>query len=245
MSLRTERGRSGGRAGSGPRWPTRRWCPHPPPHASRHRRGGPQVSGHSRRIGCRWAPMGRHEPVSKSDFMQPVPVRVFGAWGVTIEAPAGVLQVFMPHTPRRGPGRPVPQGFGAVATLERGDRTTITSPFCIRLPNARTPEPDPRACDPPGPAPPSSVGTPARRGTSFCHRDTSSAQWSGVHQNGATPELKVRTLTNLYNARPQWLADAHASLDAAVVSAYGWPEDVEGDDALGELLALNTAGTVP
>ena len=29
-------------------------------------------------------------------------------------------------------------------------------------------------------------------GTSFCHRDTSSAQWSGVHQNGATP---LRTIT--------------------------------------------------
>ena len=61
----------------------------------------------------------------------------------------------------------------------------------------------------------------------------------------AARELKKRTLTNLYNARPQWLADAHASLDAAVASAYGWPEDAEGDDALGELLALNTAGTVP
>ena len=26
----------------------------------------------------------------------------------------------------------------------------------------------------------------------------------------AAKELKKRTLTNLYNARPQWLADAHA-----------------------------------
>ena len=33
-------------------------------------------------------------------------------------------------------------------------------------------------------------------------------------------ELKARTLTNLYNARPQWLADAHAALDAAVAAAY-------------------------
>ena len=33
--------------------------------------------------------------------------------------------------------------------------------------------------------------------------------------------LKARTLTNLYNARPQWLADAHAALDAAVAAAYG------------------------
>ncbi|MYA07537.1 MAG: hypothetical protein F4060_06810 [Holophagales bacterium] len=28
--------------------------------------------------------------------------------------------------------------------------------------------------------------------------------------------LKTGTLTNLYNARPQWLVDAHAALDAAV-----------------------------
>ena len=31
--------------------------------------------------------------------------------------------------------------------------------------------------------------------------------------------LKKRTLTNLYNARPQWLADAHDALDAAVAAA--------------------------
>ena len=34
--------------------------------------------------------------------------------------------------------------------------------------------------------------------------------------------LGRRTLTNLYNERPQWLAHAHAKLDAAVASAYGW-----------------------
>jgi hypothetical protein len=32
----------------------------------------------------------------------------------------------------------------------------------------------------------------------------------------AAAELKKRTLTNLYNARPAWLAKAHADLDAAV-----------------------------
>ena len=52
-------------------------------------------------------------------------------------------------------------------------------------------------------------------------------------------ELKKRTLTNLYNARPQWLDDAHAALDAAVASAYGWPADISDDDSLRELLALN------
>ena len=51
--------------------------------------------------------------------------------------------------------------------------------------------------------------------------------------------LRTRTLTNLYNDRPQWLADAHAVLDAAVAAAYGWPAEITDDDTLGELLALN------
>ncbi len=57
----------------------------------------------------------------------------------------------------------------------------------------------------------------------------------------AAKELKARTLTNLYNTRPQWLADAHAALDAAVAAAYGWPADISEEDALAELLALNLA----
>ena len=55
----------------------------------------------------------------------------------------------------------------------------------------------------------------------------------------AAKALKKRTLTNLYNARPQWLADAHAALDAAVAAAYGWSTDISDDDILRELLALN------
>ena len=57
----------------------------------------------------------------------------------------------------------------------------------------------------------------------------------------AATALKTRTLTSLYNARPTWLADAHAALDAAVATAYGWPVDISDDDALAELLALNLA----
>lgn len=52
-------------------------------------------------------------------------------------------------------------------------------------------------------------------------------------------DLKKRTLTNLYNARPQWLVNAHAKLDAAVFAAYGWPADLSDDDILARLLALN------
>jgi type II restriction/modification system DNA methylase subunit YeeA len=54
-------------------------------------------------------------------------------------------------------------------------------------------------------------------------------------------ELAKRTLTNLYNARPTWLAQAHERLDAAVFAAYGWPSDLLDDDILARLLELNLA----
>ena len=57
----------------------------------------------------------------------------------------------------------------------------------------------------------------------------------------AVKALRKRTLTNLYNARPQWLADAHGALDAAVAAAYGWSTDITDDHALRELLALNSS----
>ncbi len=55
----------------------------------------------------------------------------------------------------------------------------------------------------------------------------------------AAAKLKERTLTNLYNQRPPWLAAAHDALDRAVAAAYGWPEDIATDEALAKLLALN------
>ena len=55
----------------------------------------------------------------------------------------------------------------------------------------------------------------------------------------AATTLKKRTLTNLYNARPQWLRDAHDQLDAAVATAYGWPSDISDDAALQKLFAKN------
>ena len=58
----------------------------------------------------------------------------------------------------------------------------------------------------------------------------------------ARAELKNRTLTNLYDARPAWLANAHAELDAAVAASYGWTADISEDEALRALLALNLAG---
>lgn len=55
----------------------------------------------------------------------------------------------------------------------------------------------------------------------------------------AERELKTRTLTNLYNARPAWLDLLHKDLDRAVLAAYGWPEGIEEDELLQHLLALN------
>ncbi|MCJ7548345.1 MAG: hypothetical protein MUQ30_01520, partial [Anaerolineae bacterium] len=51
--------------------------------------------------------------------------------------------------------------------------------------------------------------------------------------------LKKRTLTNLYNAHPTWLQLAHKKLDDAVFDAYGWPHDLEDEEILERLLALN------
>jgi hypothetical protein len=56
-------------------------------------------------------------------------------------------------------------------------------------------------------------------------------------------ELAKRTLTNLYNARPTWLANAHADLDRAVLDAYGRPPDLPDGEVLARLLALNLERT--
>ena len=55
-------------------------------------------------------------------------------------------------------------------------------------------------------------------------------------------ELKKRTLTNLYNARPAWLDSAHKALDQAVADAYGWTDytsAMSDEEILRRLLALN------
>ncbi|MFL5243584.1 MAG: type IIL restriction-modification enzyme MmeI [Gemmataceae bacterium] len=52
-------------------------------------------------------------------------------------------------------------------------------------------------------------------------------------------KLQKRTLTNLYNERPTWLALAHQKLDAAVFAAYGWQPDMSDEAILSALLALN------
>ena len=60
-----------------------------------------------------------------------------------------------------------------------------------------------------------------------------------ARDEAAAKELKARTLTNLYNARPQWLTDAHSALDAVVAAAYGWDKRINDNVAMNKLLTLN------
>ncbi len=63
-----------------------------------------------------------------------------------------------------------------------------------------------------------------------------------VAKPGHEADLKKRTLTNLYNARPAWLDNAHKALDAAVAQAYGWTDyapEMADEEILRRLLALN------
>lgn len=63
-----------------------------------------------------------------------------------------------------------------------------------------------------------------------------------VAKPGHEADVKKRTLTNLYNARPAWLDMAHKELDAAVAEAYGWMDytpEMSDEEILRRLLALN------
>ena len=63
-----------------------------------------------------------------------------------------------------------------------------------------------------------------------------------VAKLGKEDELNRRTLTELYNERPMWLAMANIALDEAVAAAYGWDDyHPQWDDTeiLHRLLTLN------
>jgi hypothetical protein len=65
-----------------------------------------------------------------------------------------------------------------------------------------------------------------------------------VAKSGHEAELKKRTLTNLYNAKPAWLINAHQTLDKAVAKAYGWDDytpEMTDAEILQRLLKLNLA----
>ena len=68
-----------------------------------------------------------------------------------------------------------------------------------------------------------------------------------VPKPGHEKSLSDRTLTKLYNARPAWLSTAHAALDAAVATAYGWEDytaEMADEVILQRLLALNVERSV-
>lgn len=69
-----------------------------------------------------------------------------------------------------------------------------------------------------------------------------------VAKPGCEEKLKKRTLTNLYNERPAWLANVHQKLDVAVAKAYGWDDYSDGmsdEEILGRLLKLNLERSKP
>jgi hypothetical protein len=108
------------------------------------------------------------------------------------------------------------------------NNTTCFETFPLPWPPGQEPVDDPRVI---------AIGDAAKR------LDELRTTW--LEPEGASDaELKKRTLTNLYNARPTWLQNAHAALDRAVWDAYGWPADevpaqVEEDVILSRLLELN------
>ena len=60
-----------------------------------------------------------------------------------------------------------------------------------------------------------------------------------VAKQGHEVELAERTLTALYNQRPQWLNNLHDELDAAVAAAYGWEWPLKDEEILEKLFDLN------
>jgi hypothetical protein len=71
-------------------------------------------------------------------------------------------------------------------------------------------------------------------------RDLVAKRDAWLNPSGASIEdLKTRTLTNLYNAQPAWLEDAHRKLDESAFAAYGWPATLTDAEILTRLLKLN------
>jgi type II restriction/modification system DNA methylase subunit YeeA len=60
-----------------------------------------------------------------------------------------------------------------------------------------------------------------------------------IAKPGHEAELKMHTLTNLYNAHPTWLDNLHRSLDVAVAAAYGWEWPLTDEEIIQRLFALN------
>jgi hypothetical protein len=92
---------------------------------------------------------------------------------------------------------------------------------------------------PPG-TEPAEADSPIVRAIADAARELVRLRDNWLNPPGASEEdLKTRTLTRLYNARPEWLANAHRTLDEAVFAAYGWPPNLTDQEILARLLDLN------
>jgi hypothetical protein len=71
-------------------------------------------------------------------------------------------------------------------------------------------------------------------------RDLVEKRDAWLNPPGTSEQERVdRTLTNLYNKRPSWLAEAQRKLDESVFAAYGWPATLSDSEILQRLLTLN------
>lgn len=112
------------------------------------------------------------------------------------------------------------------STLEDRPRYTATTTF------ETFPFPWPPGCEP--------KHSPLVNGIAEAARDLVGKRDAWLNPPGAAEvDLRSRTLTNLYNERPSWLAEAHRKLDDAVFAAYGWPSTLSDAELLERLLALN------
>jgi hypothetical protein len=129
--------------------------------------------------------------------------------------------------------------------------TFETFPFPAGMTPADTAAGAPEARRPrPSPPPPAGSTNCAATGS------TPPTGWTGSSPRGGRRRLpraaggpprprgraQKRTLTNLYNQRPAWLANAHQALDQAVAVAYGWSDyspAMADDEILRRLLKLN------
>ena len=71
-------------------------------------------------------------------------------------------------------------------------------------------------------------------------RRTARRAWLNPNNASLPSQFSQRTMTNLYNRRPDVARpDAHEALDEAVFAAYGWATELSDDEILERLLELN------